>query len=278
MSLFICPICGGRLERGQKSYACPAGHGYDIASEGYVHLLPANKKHSKLPGDDKNMVRARNRFLSGGYYEPLRRTLAGLAAELTYESSWVLDSGCGEGYYTEGIYDALKIAGKTARIAGIDISKEAVRLASKRLKDAEFAVASAYRLPLADSSTDIVLNCFSPLCDSEFRRVLKSGGFFIYVVPAPRHLWELKRTVYDKPYENGRAAAEYEGFELIKTITVEDRICLPDRQAISNLFTMTPYFWKTPKEGAARLEALETLETEISFDIYVYKKWHKAEN
>ena len=35
---------------------------------------------------------------------------------------------------------------------------------------------------------------------------------------------------------------------------------------------MTPYFWKTPKEGIARLELLEMLETEISFDIYVYRK------
>ena len=76
MSLFICPICGEKLVRLEKSYICPAGHTYDTASEGYVHLLPANKKNSKLPGDDKNMVRARSRFLSGGYYEPLRAALA----------------------------------------------------------------------------------------------------------------------------------------------------------------------------------------------------------
>ena len=71
MSLFICPLCGGALERNEKSYICPLGHSYDVSAEGYVHLLPANKKHSKLPGDDKNMVRARSRFLSGGFYQPL---------------------------------------------------------------------------------------------------------------------------------------------------------------------------------------------------------------
>ena len=272
MSLFTCPLCGENLDRTEKSYVCPLGHGYDIASEGYVHLLPANKKHSKLPGDDKNMVRARNSFLSGGYYEPLRKRLAELTIKLSQESPVILDSGCGEGWYTEGISEALKAVGKEPQIVGIDISKEAVRLASKRLKNAEFAVASAYHLPLADGSADIVLNCFSPLCDSEFRRVLKYGGYFIYVVPAPRHLWELKSTVYDRPYENERTLSEYEGFELNETIIIENRIFLKDRQSIVDLFTMTPYFWKTPKEGAARLDALDSLETEIAFDIYVYHK------
>ena len=174
MSLFICPLCGGALERNEKSYICPLGHSYDVSAEGYVHLLPANKKHSKLPGDDKNMVRARSRFLSGGFYQPLQSVLSALVLELSSDSPAILDSGCGEGYYTQGIFDALTRAGKAPLAAGIDISKEAVRLAAKRLKNAEFAVASAYHLPLADESVDFVINCFSPLCVSEFKRVIKA--------------------------------------------------------------------------------------------------------
>ena len=272
MSLFICPICSGKLEQKEKSYACPLGHSYDTSAEGYVHLLPANKKHSKLPGDDKNMVRARNRFLSGGLYEPLRSALIGLLLELSSHNPTLLDSGCGEGYYTEGIFDALISAGKSPLAAGIDISKEAVKLAAKRVKSAEFAVASAYHLPLADESVDFVINCFSPLCVSEFQRVLKTEAYFIYVVPAPRHLWELKCAVYDKPYENERVCTEYEGFRLKKSAEVKEQISISDRQAIEDLFTMTPYFWKTPQEGVQRLLCLDKLETEISFDIYVYQK------
>jgi len=272
MSLFICPVCGESLIRNEKEYLCPSGHRFDIASEGYVHLLPANRKHSKQPGDDRNMVRARNRFLSGGLYEPLRTALAGLILSLAPESPAVLDSGCGEGYYTGGISAALSETGRVPRIAGIDISKEAVRLASKRVAGAEFAVASAYRLPLGDGSADIVLNCFSPLCIGEFGRVLRAGGYFIYVVPAPRHLWELKCAVYDRPYENERTNPDYEGFSREKTAMVEKRILLPDRQTITDLFAMTPYFWKTPPGNAARLDALDRLETEASFDIHVYKK------
>ena len=66
MSLFLCPICGQQLQREKGRYVCPLRHSYDIASAGYVHLLPANKKHSLVPGDDKQMAAARNRFLSGG--------------------------------------------------------------------------------------------------------------------------------------------------------------------------------------------------------------------
>lgn len=272
MSLFICPICGQDLRRDEKVYLCPSGHSFDMASEGYVHLLPANRKHSKEPGDDKNMVRARKRFLSEGYYEVLREGLSGLILSLASQDPAILDSGCGEGYYTEGIRSALMGAGKTPHIAGIDISKEAVRLASKRVKGTEFAVASAYHLPIGDRRTDFVLNCFSPLCDSEFRRVLRPEGYFIYVVPAPHHLWELKCAIYDRPYENERINVGYDGFTFEKKLSLEKRIILRNNQDILDLFTMTPYFWNTPHEGVARLESLESLETEISFDISLYRK------
>lgn len=272
MSLFTCPVCGAGLTRTTKSYDCPAGHRFDLASEGYVNLLTANQKHAKEPGDDKNMVRARSRFLAGGYYDPLLRALETLAVELPEARPVLLDSGCGEGYYTQGLYTALCQVGKQPLAAGIDISKEAVRLAAKRLRDGAFAVASAYRLPLADGCADLVLNCFSPLGISQFRRILKPNGHFFYVVPAPRHLWELKRAVYDKPYENEKILAEYEGFTLEKSVSVQSRIVLSEKQAISDLFTMTPYFWKTPRSGLERLEALQVLETEIAFYIYVYRK------
>ena len=75
MSLFCCPICGGPLERGPSAYSCPAGHSFDLAREGYVHLLPANRMHSKMPGDDKGMAAARRDFLSKGYYSSLLNTL-----------------------------------------------------------------------------------------------------------------------------------------------------------------------------------------------------------
>ncbi len=272
MSIFLCPVCGALVEKTGSRYVCAGGHSFDRAKEGYVNLLPANKKHSKQPGDDKDMVRARNRFLSSGYYSALKQALEKCSSDCSKEACTVLDCGCGEGYYTEGILNSLQRSGKEVSLAGIDISKEAVRLAAKRCPQEEFAVASAYHLPVISRSIDLLINCFSPLCENEFLRVLKTGGYFIYVVPAPRHLWELKCALYDAPYENERIIAEYEGFDLTETRNVATKIFLEDNQIILDLFTMTPYFWKTSAGGKKRLEQLDCLETEISFDIHIYRK------
>ena len=116
-SLFLCPICSAPLRRGERTYTCPSGHSYDIAREGYVHLLPPNRKHSKSPGDDKAMVAARNRFLSAGYYAPLQEELARLALRYAPSGRTVLvDSGCGEGYYTAGAASALRASGRDVAV------------------------------------------------------------------------------------------------------------------------------------------------------------------
>ncbi|MEG2676900.1 MAG: 50S rRNA methyltransferase, partial [Oscillospiraceae bacterium] len=127
MSLFICPVCGSPLVCSGEAYRCKNNHSFDLSAQGYVNLLPANQKNSKLPGDDKRMVTARAAFLKKEYYRALIAELETLAKGCTNSSPNVLDSGCGEGYYTEGIYGALYNSGKAPTVYGIDISKSAVR-------------------------------------------------------------------------------------------------------------------------------------------------------
>ena len=271
-SLFCCPLCGAALTREEHVYRCPAGHSYDIAKEGHTYLLPVNQKHSLAPGDDQGMARARRDFLSKGYYAPLLNTLCHLSVSHTGPTPSVLDAGCGEGWYTAGVYRALLDAGKSPRMAGIDISKFILRSAAKREKRVEFAVASSYRLPLADGSIDLLLDCFSPLALEEFRRVLRPGGVFLYVVPAADHLWELKQVLYDRPYSNEEKETPYEGFAYESILPVEDTITLACREDIQNLFQMTPYYWKTPRSGAERLASLDTLTTRIAFRVHVFRR------
>ena len=271
LSLFRCPHCAAPLNREARSYTCPNGHCFDIAKEGYVHLLPANRKHSKSPGDDKGMVTARNQFLSRDYYAPLRDALCALALEHTGGQVSVLDSGCGEGYYTAGIYAALTGAGREVKLAGIDLSKPSVRLAAKRVPQGEFAVASAYHLPVGDGSVDLLLNCFSPLALEEFRRVLRPGGAFLYVVPGAGHLWELKQVLYDSPYPNKEENIPYEGFSYERVVPVETVMDVAGED-LRDLFQMTPYYWKTPKAGAERLAALDGLRVRAEFRIHVFRK------
>lgn len=269
-SLFCCPICTAPMTRGDRTYTCPNRHSYDRAAEGYTHLLPANQKHSKNPGDDKQMVAARCAFLDKGYYAPLRDTLAELSARLTAHipSPVLFDSGCGEGYYTAGLAQALP----NAQIAGIDISKFAVKRAAKRVKQGEFAVASAYHLPIPDGSVHLLTNIFSPLSVEEFARVLVPGGYFVYVVPSERHLWQMKQVLYENPYENPVKQEDYTDFEWQDAIRLRYSALLHTPEDIQSLFAMTPYAWKTPKSGVARLKQLTQLEIQIGFDIHVYQR------
>lgn len=272
MSLFRCPVCGGPLTREATAYRCSGRHSYDISKEGYTYLLPPNQKHSAAPGDDKGMAAARRDFLSKGYYSPLLNTLCSQIVSLSGDSPAILDAGCGEGYYTTGIYQALLAAGKTPQMAGIDISKFILRSAARREKSIEFAVASSYHLPLADGSVDILLNCFSPLALEEFRRVLKPGGVFLYVVPAADHLWELKQVLYDRPYPNEEKETPYAGFAYKSIVPVDETITLENQADIHSLFQMTPYYWKTPRAGAERLAALDSLTCRVSFRIHIFQK------
>lgn len=273
-SLFCCPLCSAPLFRTDKGYDCPQNHSFDLAAAGYTHLLPANRKHSKQPGDDREMVAARAAFLEKGYYAPLLDSLCTGALEHLkgHLSPAVLDSGCGEGYYTAGLFLALSGAGHTPAIAGVDLSKYALRRAAKRLPQGEFAVASAYHLPLPSASVDLLVNIFSPLAIEEFSRVVRPGGWFCYAVPSPRHLWEMKQILYPKPYENPVKREEYPGFTWQSVQEVRGTIHLSCREDIQALFGMTPYAWKTPKAGRDQLAKLEELDTTIGFDLHWYQR------
>lgn len=273
MSLFICPHCNGTLSPVGKSYQCPQRHTYDISAEGYIYLLEVNQKHSKIPGDTKEMVRSRREFLEKGYYKIFSDTLNQLAFRLLNEnpSPILLDAGCGEGYYTRNLKEYLTKQGISSQMAGIDISKPAIRLAAKKSRDIEFAVGSLFHLPVASHTADLLINIFAPIVPEEFRRVTKKGGYLIIAVPGPRHLFSLKEALYDAPYENEYKDTVYEGFRLVDRIPVQSEIELSEREDILRLFTMTPYYWKTPKEGAIRLHQQTSLTTQIHFDFLVYQ-------
>ncbi len=272
MTLFTCPICAAPLQRQPARYCCPNGHSYDIAREGYVHLLPANRKHAKEPGDDREMTAARTRFLEGGWYDHLREALCALAAEHLREGGVLVDAGCGEGYYTAAIAETLSARGLAPRIAGVDLSKFALKKAARRVKAAEFAVASVYHLPMGDAAADVLLDCFAPLAIEEYRRVLRPGGAFLYVVPGPDHLMEMKEVLYDAPYQNPEETEVYDGFACEGELPVSKVLRLPSGGAIMDLLHMTPYAWKTPKEGIERLARLEELKVTASFRVLVFRK------
>ena len=92
----ICPICEKPLYLQERTLVCPENHSFDIARQGYVNLLPVQRRHSAHPGDTKEQVASRREFLEGGFYAPIADAL--IAAAQKYGASGpVLDVGCGEG-------------------------------------------------------------------------------------------------------------------------------------------------------------------------------------
>ncbi len=216
------PHCHWPLMLDGRQFHCVGGHAFDQAKEGYVNLLPVNRKHSAAPGDDIHMLRSRREFLDQGHYRPLADLLAGLCLEQLRQAPEkpfrVLDVGCGEGYYTDAVFTALRDAASPGEIhaGGIDIARDAARLASRRYPDISFAVASNADLPVPDASVDCILRVFAPEANAETLRVLKPGGLFISVIPGERHLFGLRERVYAQAREHAAQVPVIDGLRHLR--------------------------------------------------------------
>ncbi|MBQ3139791.1 MAG: methyltransferase domain-containing protein [Ruminococcus sp.] len=274
MSMFICPVCGEKLEISGKSYICTKRHTFDMAKSGYVNLLPTNNSGS-VHGDNKLMLRARREFLEKGYYKPLCDAVCSSVAKYCHNGSIILDAGCGEGYYTtavKAISDQSEIA---VDMYGIDISKDAVDMAAKRKSGVNFAAASVFHIPVMTESCDILLTMFAPYCGEEYCRVLKKDGIMIMAIPSENHLWELKSKIYDTPYKNEVKNYQLEGFEFMDSEKIRYTMEIPENSDILSLFSMTPYYYKTGKIEQQRLNELKSLVTQADFELLTYKKTAK---
>lgn len=257
----ICPVCKKNLILEEKTYKCSNNHCFDLAKKGYLNLLTGVKSGDKI-GDNKEMVTARNKFLSKDFYSPLGDFLKNMLSE----NSVVLDAGCGEGYYTK------KLAENYSEVYAFDISKNAVNVASARDKKSRYFVASSYDIPFEDKSFTAVFSIFAPRADKEFLRVLKDDGKLICVVPGREHLIELKEKVYDNAYLNESEKHSIDGFILRDRHNIKYSLENVDNESIKALFLMTPYFFKTPKDSLLRLESIDTLNITCEFEVLVFEK------
>ncbi len=271
--ILICPKCREELFCKDKVFKCVNNHSYDVAKQGYVHLILGS---SKAGGDDKDMCRSRHEFHNMDYYKCLSDKLADICISNNCVS--ILDAGCGEGYYLRKIRD--KYVEKDIRfdnLIGIDLAKEACSIAARNEKEQnktskiQYAVAGIFDMPVADEGVECVLSVFAPVPDKEAFRVLKDGGIMIVVSPGEKHLEGLKTAVYDNIYDNEIDKKEYPGFVFIGREYVSDTINV-DGDNIINLFRMTPYYWKTSEKDAEKLLKLDSLTTKIEFIITFYKK------
>lgn len=261
----ICPICKSALNKEDRAYRCVSGHAFDIARQGYVNLLAVQQKHSLHPGDTRQQVLARREFLSTGVYEPIVRAIIDTAKELNAAGP-VLDVGCGEGYYSAQIAQAIG-----AELVGMDISKEAVRCAAAKYKDALWLCATASHIPVADHSAGLITSLFALTMPEEFRRCLRPDGLYFQVLAAEDHLLGLKSVIYPElKFKQKDTVPEIDGFTLIRSVPIRFSFTVEGDQ-VQNLLSMTPHAHRITKEGAARLQNTQTLTDTASCMLNVYQ-------
>lgn len=261
----ICPICRSSLRREGNSLFCPSRHSFDIARQGYVNLLVVQQKHSLAPGDTREQVLSRRAFLEAGFYEPISNALN--QAALDYGASGeLLDVGCGEGYYSARLSNALNLP-----LTGLDISKEAVRCAAAKYKNASWLCATAAHIPVADGSAGILTSLFALTLPEEYRRVLKKDGLFLQVLAAEDHLMGLKSIVYDEIIHKEKdSIPTLSGFTLLESWPIRFTFTVEGEQ-IRSLFAMTPHLFRIGKAGAERLAQTQSLTDTASCVLNIYR-------
>ena len=259
-----CPICGMALEKIERAWQCENRHSFDVARQGYINLLPVQQKRSLQPGDTREQVLSRREFLDGGFYAPIAEALCKLAWESGC-SGPILDIGCGEGYYSTRLAQSLE-----ADLTGIDISKEAVRCAAARYKDALWLCASAAHIPVKDHSVGLITSLFALTMPEEFKRVLHPKGAFIQVLAAEDHLLGLKSIIYPElTHKEKDSVPVIPGFRLEKSVALRFTFTVEGTQ-VQNLLSMTPHVYRISKEGADRLRQTATLTDTASCVLNLY--------
>lgn len=276
-----CPIDGEPLHSNQKQFSCSNGHSFDIAKHGYINLLPVQHKRSKHPGDSKEMVVARTEFLNSGVYQPIAAKLVQLVADKIRDMPIgevvrfnMLDAGCGEGYYLDYVVKQLieteQGDGRTLSCIGLDISKQAITVASKRNKQVTWVVGTNRNPPVSSASVDMILCVFGFQSFEGFNLCLKPGGSILLVEAGPNHLKELREIIYSEvkvstsKSVNG-LASNYERLGFSETVcqTLTFQVELNSNQQINHLLQMTPHLFRASAEGKALAGELEKLNITI---------------
>ncbi|MFP5311173.1 MAG: methyltransferase domain-containing protein, partial [Actinomycetes bacterium] len=260
----------------QPRLACPNGHHFDAARQGYFNLLVG--KGSPFEPDSAPMIASRFTFLGDGHYRPLAQAVAAaVVPALPLEGARVLDSGTGTGHYLREILDAAARIGHPVSAIGLDISKFALRRAARLNPEAANLVWDIWQpLPVASNSVDAVTVVFAPRNPAEFARILRPAGVLAVVTPRRGHLADLAALTGMLGIEEGKeerlmdAMAGY--FEPESSLDVDIPLRLT-RQAAADLAFMGPAGHHLDRgDIAARLSGSpEPVTAEARFKLLVFR-------
>lgn len=265
--IFWCPLCGTSMSlENNKSMVCEKKHTFDFARTGYLNVIP-NYRRAKYT---KELFEHRRHILEAEFYQPLVECLVELVLKHSsnISSPFILDAGCGEGFYARKITESLQ-----CEMFAMDIMKEAIMLASKSSRSIRWLVADLYNIPLQPNSMDIILNIFAPANYDEFSRIMKEEGVLIKVIPAQGYLQELRdcaqAQLRNKEYSNLAVVQLFE--EQLQCMERKQLLyTLPvDRQQVYSFAKMTPMLFNVDLKEL-NLETIRQITIEL--EILVGKK------
>lgn len=271
-----------QLDSNKRSLVCESGHLFDRAKQGYWNLLQPQDKKSANPGDRDEVVEARHRWLAGGYMSGLTEALrewtdawtsaptSSTTDSQSNDPPAIADLGCGEGTFGEALF-----ANSNVQFCGIDLSRKAIRLATRRWPTATWVLANADReLPASAASLDGVLSLFGRRPASEIARVLKPSAQCVVAVPGEDDLIELRELAQG----TGKKVSRWEpiveelstGLNLVSRRTWRVKLELqPD--AVRDALTMT--YRAARHSEQARLESnLSAMAVTLSADLMLFEK------
>ena len=148
----------------------------------------------------------------------------------------------------------------------------AAKLAKRENSESFFAAANIFDMPIADKVCDCVFSMFAPVPDGEAARILKDDGALVVCSSGSRHLWEMREVLYGEPRLSPALDRTPKGFEHVSHTSLKYDFTLDGPELIAALFTMTPFYWRCPREGRERLLSLTSLAVTCETEYNVYKK------
>lgn len=236
-SFLHCPICNDDLNVVNNQCVCDNKHTFDVAKKGYVNFALAK-------GDsfyNSSLFQSRKKMMHYGLFDELIHQTFLRVEKHSFFCDSLMDVGCGEGYYLSHLVE--KLNAKLNFVVGVDLSKDAISLATSESSNINWFVADLTNIPCKDETMDVLLNVFTPANYAEFYRVLKKEALLIKVVPCKNHFIELRQALHIKEYD-------HENTTLIESVLSEkfdiiskdfSRSTIPvSKEFLSDLIKMSP--------------------------------------
>ncbi|MCL1036977.1 SAM-dependent methyltransferase [Shewanella submarina] len=262
-----CPICRQPLSQylTSKDLHCSNKHQFpftQVHEERGYWVFGKGKKQQVL---SRAQMRSRLFLLSGGLQAPLIDAMTvQLIPLLSGQStlSW-LDYESAEGFYLRALAESLaqQQAELTLERYGFAEADNALFAAAKAGSDEVYAQCSSKGLPYVDNSFDLLTVIDKPLKGKEAVRVLKEGGLALIVIPASRHLWQLRTQVFADLAEKEVSINLPKELELVVSTRIQWNADVDGEQALT-LLDMTPYAWRANDKLKSKIarESINGLE------------------